>query len=142
MGQGSLSAWTETVLLTLAFLSVVALIVTNFNFMYDKDYQIGLGTNTTAEDDFINYQQTSAGAIEGGEADFESDAGITLKSSWGITKNAFKILGSFITGGFIEEAFSYTNLGESGQILGRILRIIYFLSLIFAVLYILFKVIA
>jgi len=141
MGQGSLSAWTEAVLLLVAFLGVVAVVVLNFNGIYDQDYQIGLGTNSTA-DRFVDYQGTSADAIQGGEADFDSASGITLKSSWAMSKNVFGIVADFVTGGFIEEATSNLGLGESGVIWAKYLRILYFISLIFAILYILFKVTA
>ena len=141
MGEGSLSGWSEGILLVIAFLTVFGIIVTNFNGMYDKDNQIGFGTNTTA-DDFIEYSDGADNKVRGGEADFDSNSGMTLKESWGITKGVYKIVMSFVTGGFIEEVFYYTNLGESGQSFALILRILWTLSLIFAILYILFKVVA
>ncbi len=141
MGEGSLSGWTEGILLSLAFVLVLGLVVTNFNGLYNQDNQIGLGTNTTA-DALINYQNTAGDKILGGEADFESGAGITLSSSWGITKEVLNIVGSFLTGGWIEQVFEMTNLGEPGQIWAKYLRVLWVLSLIFAILYILFKVVA
>jgi len=141
MGEGSLSGWTEGILLSIAFVLVMGLVVTNFNGMYGEDHQIGLGTNTTANS-FINYQDTAGDQISGGEADFDSASGITLKSSWGITKGVFGIVGEFITGGWIEDVFTMINLGEAGQIWANYLRVLWILSLIFAVLYILFKVVA
>lgn len=142
MGQGSLSAWTESILFIIAFIAITAVIVVNFNYLYDKDYQIGLGANTTVGDKFINYQETASGAIEGGEADFTSLNGLTLKSSWEMSKTVFSIVGGFITGGFIEDSFRTMGLGESGLILAKWLRVLFFISLVFAILYILFKVIA
>lgn len=141
MGEGSLSGWSEGILLSLAFVIVLGLIVTNFNGLYEKDHQIGLGTNTTANQ-FVDYQGTASEQIRGGEADFDSLSGITLKSSWGITKEVFNIVGSFITGGWIEQIFEYSNAGEAGQTLAKYFRVLWFLSLIFAILYILFKVTA
>lgn len=141
MGEGSLSGWTEGILLSIAFVLVLGVVVTNLNGMYDEDHQVGLGTNTTAES-FINYQDTAGGQIIGGEADFDSGSGITLKSSWGVTKEVFNIVGSFLTGGWIEQVFEMMNLGEAGQIWAKYLRILWVLSLIFAILYILFKVVA
>jgi len=141
MGEGSLSGWSEGILLSLAFVLVLGLVVTNFNGMYEEDYQLGLGTNTTANN-FIDYQDTASQQISGGEADFDSVSGITLKSSWGMTKEVFNIVASFITGGWIEQIFDFTNAGEGGQILAKFLRVLWFLSLVFAILYILFKVTA
>jgi hypothetical protein len=141
MGEGSLSGWSEGILLSIAFVVVLGIVVVNFNGMYGKDHQIGLGTNTTA-DEFIEYQDTASEQIQGGEADFNSLSGITLKSSWGTTKEVFKIVASFITGGWIEQIFEYANAGEAGQVFAKYLRILWFLSLVFAILYILFKVTA
>lgn len=139
MGEGSLSGWTEGILLSIAFVIVLGLVVTNFNGLYDENNQIGLGTNTTAES-FTNYQDTAGDNILGGEADFDSASGITLRSSWGITKEVFNIVGSFLTGGWIEQVFEMMSLGEAGQVWAKYLRILWVLSLIFAILYILFKV--
>ena len=141
MGAGSLSGWAEGILFSLAFVLILTLVIVNFNGMYDQDNQIGLGTNTTAEA-FVNYQDTAGDQILGGEADFNSASGITLKSSWGVTKEVFNIVASFITGGWIEQVFYMMNLGEAGQIWAKYLRIIWILSLIFSILYILFKVVA
>jgi len=143
MGEGSLSGWTEGVLMSIAFILIVGLVITNFNGMYDQDNQIGLGTNTTAQtEDFITYADDAGNEVAGGSADFDSASGITLKSSWGITVEAFKITATFITGGWIEDVFNMINLGEAGQIWAKYLRVIWILSLIFAILYILFKVVA
>jgi len=141
MGEGSLSGWAEGALLSIAFVLVLGLVIANLNGIYDKDNQIGLGVNTTA-DDFIDYSNDAANKISGGSADFNSASGITLKDSWGITKQAFKITGSFITGGWVEDVFYMMNMGEAGQIWAKYIRVLWILSLIFAILYILFKVVA
>lgn len=140
MGEGTITNWTEGILLSIAVVLIMALIVGGFNGMYGKNNQIGLGTNSTTND-FVEYQNTADGLIKGGEADFNSNDGITLRSSWGITKQVYNIVGSFITGGWIEQVFNYMSLGEAGQIFAKYLRIIWFISLVFAILYILFKVI-
>ena len=139
MGEGVISGWTEGILFSIAFVLILTLVVTNFNGIYDQDNQIGLGTNSTANE-FINYQDTAGSQITGGEVDFESASGITLKSSWGVVKNIFSIVSNFLTGGWIEDIFTMTNLGEAGQIWAKYLRIVYVISLILAILYILFKV--
>ena len=139
MGEGVISGWTEGILFSLAFVLILSLVITNFNGLYGEDNQIGLGTNTTASA-FINYQDTSGQQITGGEVDFDSSSGITLRSSWGVVKNIFSIVSNFLTGGWIEDIFAMTNLGEAGQIWAKYLRIIYVISLILAILYILFKV--
>lgn len=140
MAQGSLSGWTEGILLTIAFIAVLGIIVTNMNGLYNRNEQIGLGVNTTP-DDFINYQQNADAKIKGSEANFDSLNGITLRSSWELTQNAYSVITKFITGGFIQELFYRMGTGEAGNTYAKYLQIIWFLGLIFAILYILFKVI-
>jgi len=139
MANATLSGWFEGIMFTLGFISILAIVVAGFNSLYSKNYEIGLGANTS-ESEIINYQDSAGQKILGGEASFDSVSGLTLKSSWGIIKNAFSIVGNFLTGGFIEEAFGKINLGQSGAVWAKFLRIIFVLSLIFAILYILFKV--
>lgn len=141
MGQGSFSAWTEGILLSIAVVIIFGIIVAGFNNMYDKEYTVPIGDNNATRD-FVDYIDSGTSEIQGGEADTQSDAGITLKSSWGITKQIYSIVGSFLSGGWIENVFNLMNLGESGQVYAKYLRILYVLSLIFAILYILFKVVA
>jgi len=137
--MSNISGWTEGILLTLAFVTVLGVVVLSLNGMYDKNYSVGLQDNTT-ENLFIEYQDTASEQIKGGEVEFDASQGITLKSSYGLAKDAIGIVWSFITGGFIENAVGYWNLGASGLILAKSLRILWFLSLVFALLYALFKI--
>lgn len=139
--MGSISGWTEGVLLTLAFLTIFGIVVAGFNLMYDKNNSIGLSDESGAEQLFIEYQDTSQQQIKGGEVEFDAEQGITLKSSYGITKDVLSIMWSFISGGFIEQLAEAWNVGEAGLVFAKALRVIYFLSLVFALLYLLFKVI-
>jgi hypothetical protein len=132
----SLSAWTEGILLSVLFVAVFAGVIGEMNGLYHKDYQVGLGTNST-KDDFSSYQGTIQSQITSGEAEFSADQGLTLKSSWGILKTGVSIVWNFITGGWIEEVCSYMSLPTE---VGLYLRILYFLSVGFIVLWILFKV--
>jgi len=139
--MGNVSGWTEGIILTLAFLAVLGVVVAAFNIQYNKNYDIGLTDSSGAEQRFIEYQRTSEEQIQGGEVEFNAQEGITLKSSYGITKDAISIVWTFVSGGFIEKLASAWGIGESGMLLARAIRIIYFLSLVFALLYALFKVV-
>lgn len=138
--MSSVSGWSEGIILSLAFLTVFGFIVANMNAMYGKNYNIGLSDNST-EQLFINYQETAQSQIEGGEVEFDSQQGVTLKSSYGLAKDVIRISWTFLSGGWIETLASYWNVGESGLALARALRILYFISLVFALLYALFKVV-
>jgi len=138
--MGNISGWTEGILLTLAFVTILGLVIGGFNSKYDKDYSLGITDNTT-ESLFINYQDTASEQLKGGEVAFDAQQGISLKNSYGLATDAISIAWSFLSGGFIEKAAQMWNVGAAGLVLAKALRIIWFLSLVFALLYALFKVV-
>lgn len=138
--MGNVSGWTEAILLTLAFITVLGIVVAGFNLQYNKSYGVGLTDDTGTEQLFIQYQDTAQQQVQGGDVEFDADQGITLKSSYEITKDAIGIIWTFISGGFIEKLANMWGVGESGMVLAKAIRIIYFLSLVFALLYALFKI--
>lgn len=138
--MGNVSGWTEGILLTLAFIAVLGIVIAGFNLQYNKNYSLGITDPSGSEELFIEYQDTAEQQIQGGEVEFSAIEGITLKSSYGITKDAINIVWSFLSGGFIENLASKWNVGDAGMILARTIRIIWFLSLVFALLYALFKI--
>jgi len=137
--MGNVSSWTEGIILSLVFVSVLTLIIVGLNVQYGENYSIGLTDNKT-EQLFVNYQDTADAQIQGGEVAFDSVSGITLKNSYGLVTDAISIVWSFISGGWIEQVANMWGLGAAGMILARGVRILYFLSLVFALLYALFKV--
>lgn len=139
--MGNISGWTEGILLTLSFLAVLGVVIAAMNIQYNKNYDLGLTDNSGAEQLFITYQDNAQNQIEGGEVEFDATQGITLKSSYGITKDVIRIIWSFVSGGFIEQLANTWGVGESGMILAKTIRIIYFLSVVFALLYALFKIV-
>lgn len=138
--MGNISGWTEGIILTLLFVGVLTLIVGNFNLMYNQSYTLPISDNST-ESLFITYQDTAETQINTGEVQFDATQGVTLKSSYGMVKDATNIIWTFLSGGFIENVANMWNLSDSGILLARALRILWFLSLVFALLYALFKVV-
>jgi hypothetical protein len=132
----SLSGWTEGILLSVLIVMILGIVIQNMNGMYTENHQIGLGTNTT-KDAMVNYQGTLQSQIKGGEVEFSADQGLTLKSSWGILSSGINIVWDFLTGGWIETIVLYMKLPVE---VALIFRILYFLSIGFIVLWILFKV--
>ena len=137
---GNVSGWTEGILLTLAFVAVFGLIITSMNIQYGKSYNPNFNDDSDAEQLFITYQDTAREQIEGGEVAFDATRGITLKSSYGIMKDAINVVWGFLSGGFIERLAIAWNFGAAGLIIARALRIIWFLGIVFALLYALFKI--
>lgn len=138
--MGSVSGWTEGILLTLSFLAIFGIVIGAMNIQYNKHYSAGLTDSSGSEQLFIDYQSTAENQIQGGDVVFDADTGITLKNSYGLAKDAISISWGFISGGFIEKLANAWGVGESGLLIARFLRILYFLSLVFALLYALFKV--
>ena len=139
--MATISGWTEGIILSLVFLTVLSLIVVAMNYDYGKNNVLPFNDNSGSEALFIKYQDTAATQITGGEAVLDAQQGITLKSSWGLTKDVTSVVWSFISGGWIEQVIDAWGLGEAGSALAKGLRILYFLSLVFAILYGLFKVV-
>lgn len=132
----SLGGWTEGILLSILLVTILGIVIGGMNLKYGKDHQIGLGGNTT-ESAFIEYQDTLNREIGGGEAEFSASEGLTLKSSWGILKSAVNIIWGFITGSWIENIIIYMKLPIQ---VAYTFRVLYFLSIGFIILNILFKV--
>jgi hypothetical protein len=130
-----MSGWSEGILFSVLIVILFGGVVASFNGMYGKNNEIGLGTNTTTEQ-FKDYQGTIAEQTEGGEVQFVSD-GLTLKSSWNIIKSGISIIWNFFTGGWIETLVSYMKLPSE---VALIFRVLYFISIGFIILKILFKV--
>jgi len=137
--MGNVSSWTEGIILSLVFVSVLTLIIVGMNVQYGENYSLGLTDNTT-EQLFIDYQDTADQQIQGGEVEFDAISGITLKNSYGLVTDAISIVWAFITGGWINQIANMWGLGAAGMALARGLQVLYFLSLVFALLYALFKV--
>ncbi|MDI6738155.1 MAG: hypothetical protein QME12_06620 [Nanoarchaeota archaeon] len=135
------SGFIEGIILSLVFVAVFNIAIATMNHDYGKDFDAGFSDNSGAEQLFVKYQDTAQTQIQGGEAQFDATQGITVKSSWGLAKDAVTISWRFITGGWIENVAEKLNLGEAGTALAVGLRIIYFIGLLMALLYVLFKVI-
>ncbi len=134
----SFSGWKEGILLSLLFIGLFGAVISTMNEDYNKNYQIGLGEQTDGtQEDLKDYQQSASDEIKGGEAEFTTVEGLTLKSSWKVIKSLFSIIADFITGGFIEKIVNYMHLDPQVAI---IFRIMYLASVILSIIYILFKV--
>jgi len=132
----SLSGWVEGILLSLLVVILLGIFIGGGNSLYGTNHQIGLGGNTT-EQSFVDYQSSLENEVTQGEAEFTSDQGLTLKSSWSILKSLGGIIWDFLTGGWIESVVSYMKLPIE---VALIFRILYFISIGLIILYLLFKV--
>jgi len=133
----SISGWVEVIIFSILFIGIFGSVVSNMNIHYGRDFQLGLGSQVNGtKSALISYKQSASEEIEGGEAEFTTTQGLTLKSSWDITKSLGSVIWDFITGGFIETICSYMRLAPEVAIM---LRVLYFISVILAIVAILFK---
>lgn len=136
----SLTGWAETILFSLGFLAVFGIVIAAFNGLYGKTNVVPL-VDTATESAFTDYISNSTNSIDEGEVLFTQQDGIALKTSYSIIKGILNIVWNFISGGWIEQLASLLQLGEAALILARILRIIYFISVILILIYVIFKVV-
>lgn len=138
--MGSLTGWTEGILLTLAAVVVMGIIVGNFNDLYNQNNELPFVDNTT-QAKFVEFQGNSSQQILGGEVAFDASTGLTLKSSYSILKGLLSILWDFISGNFIPKIAEAWGVGDAGMTFAVVLQILYFLSIVGAVLFAAFKVV-
>ncbi len=133
----TLQGWTEGIIIAILFVMAFGIVIVGMNDLYEKEHEIaGLETGDllTATE---SYQKGVEEKYRGGEASFLAQVGLTLKTSWDIIFSTMNLVWSFITGGWIETITDYMKLPP---IVGLIFRMLYFLSIGFIVLKILFKV--
>jgi hypothetical protein len=138
--MASLSGWTEAGLGGVLVMLLLGIIMVNMNSLYNQNYDstFGIASNSTLQS-FQDYQGTLETGLEG-EAESNALYGINLLTSWSIIKTGIKIVIDFVTGQWVQNAVGLLNLGDSGVVLGIILRLLFVFSLGFIVLKILFKV--
>ena len=138
--MASLSIWAETAIFSLLFLAVFGVIVGSMNLSYSKNYNSGFGDSQNTTQLLVTYGNTSQQKISGGEVNFNSINGITLKTSWDLILDLLNIVWAFISGGFIYNIIMALQLGATGQLLAVALQTVFVISLISAILYTLFRV--
>lgn len=135
-----LSGWGEGIVFTLAFLGVLGLIIADFNSLYPNEEQnLNLSSRVSLEN-FVNYNQNASNKAKNGDVALNAVNGITLKSSYDIMIGFVNLIWDFLSGGWIFQLVETMQLGTSGLILSTALWILYFISLIWGIFYVIFKV--
>jgi len=134
----TLQGWSEGIIFTVLFILVFGIVVAGMNNLYTKEHTVvGLETDGI-EDALEGYQAGVEEKYRGGEASFLSQVGLTLKTSWDIIFSTMNLIWYFLTAGWIQTiATDYMKLPS---VVGFFLRMLYFLSVGFIVLKILFGV--
>jgi hypothetical protein len=137
----SLSGWTEVALLSVLLLIAIIAIVTSLNNQYEKNFDGSFGFATTNTlNDYKNYQETLKSSVKSGEADTNSQMGISLTSSWLMIKAGAEITWTFVTGGWIKNMIDLIGFGELSTNIIIVLQILFVLSVGFIIIKLLLKV--
>lgn len=142
--MGVISGWTEGILLVVAFVLVLSLGIAGLNSYYSTDYNTGLtsdNTMTNLRDTFTNYSKTSQADVQGGTILQGNILGINIVQSYKVLTGALNIVWTFISGAWISNLAVMVHLGEPAIIFASILQVVWFIGVIFALLYVFFKVI-
>lgn len=132
----SLTTWIFTIVLILLFVIIIQTqILTPMNTTYNKTYNTGL--DTSGLDKFTELKKSSHTTIQGAEATQTSD-GLTLKDAWTVGKGAYGTIVSFIDGSFITNLVAILDMPS---IIGTILTLLIWISLIMIIIYIFMKVV-
>lgn len=131
-----MGGWITGVLFAVLIVILLGMGFGAMNNQYNQTYELeGLATQETL-DRLVDYQDTVDSELKEGDAGFTDD-GLTLSSSWAILSSVRTIVWSFVTGGWILTLVYYMGLP---LIVGTIFRTLYFMSVVFIILKILFKI--
>lgn len=134
----TLQGWSEGIIFVLLFVIVFGVVVFEMNKLYSEDHDIaGLDTGGI-EDALEGYQEGMEEKYRTGEASVIEQGWIIIKSGWDIIFSTMRLIWFFVGGGWIETIC--TDYMKLPDVVAPILRIMYFLSVGFIVLRVLFKV--
>lgn len=134
----TLQGWSEGIIILVLFIIIFGVVIVGMNKLYDKEHAI-VGLETSGiESSLESYQKGIEEKYRGGEASFLAQVGLTLKTSWDIVFSTMTLIWTFLTGGWIETIT--TDYMKLPIAVGLFFRMLYFLSVGFIVLKILFKV--
>lgn len=129
--------WTEVILFSIAFVIILGAIVADMDdkFGQSHDASFGLTTNDTLSA-LVGTQSTLQTGVNEGQVT-NNNLGLSVSTSWNVIKSIGTITWNFITGGWIEKTVAMAQLPT---IVGVVLRVLYFISIGFIILKLLFKV--
>lgn len=137
----SLAGWLEVSGGLVIIMTLILIIFSEMNSIYDKnlDGSFGISTNSTRQK-LIDYQDTLKQNVKEGEAS-SSGLGISLTTIWAIISAGVSMMWEIVTGGWISSAIiTYFHAGEAGVILALVLRVMFVLSIGLIVIKLVLKV--
>lgn len=134
--------WIEVILFIVLFVSALAIIGSNMNGLYDEnyDYSFGLVTNDTKAE-IESYQETLVNSTSEGQASQTAFLPLVLTTVPHMLMTVNSIIINFISGGFINTLVDLMNLGDYGNIIIVIFKLMYFIAIMFILIKIITKVV-
>lgn len=132
----SFSGWMEAIVFSVLLVLMLGLVFAEMNTIHDEEYNLGLGTDSVITE-ITGLQEALQTKTDTGEVSFVTAVGMTLTSSWDIITSIMTVLWNFLTGSWVETIAGYMRLPP---MVGILFRALYFLSIGFVLLKILFKV--
>ena len=117
------------IVVTFLLVIMTGIVLTGFNDKMGTDHSLGL--DTSGLDDISGALGSAHNQTVEGEVT-QADDGLSLKSSWAISKGLFKVLWGFVSGSWINNVIGLLNLGEAGQYVALIFRILFSIESTFA----------
>ena len=136
----SMSGWAETAVFVTLFMLLIALLIVNLNVNLGEEFDSTFGNPdrlSNVQEKLIGYQDTLKTGVEEGEGT-SSASGLGWTKTWSIISAGATIMWSFLTGGFIEDII--VGLMDLPVIVGRLLRILFVLSIGFILLKLVLRV--
>ena len=134
----SISSWFEGIIFSIMIVASLVAIGVSWNSQYGTNYDLsnGLITNNT-QNDLSNYIDSIGTATSTDQATFTESQGLTFGGLWGMIKSGYNIIGSFITGSWIEKVSS---MAQFPAYVGLLLRLLFIFSLVIILIKLLTKV--
>lgn len=135
--NATLQRWTAVILVGILFVVVFNLsILVPMNEKYNKNASVGLDTSVLTE--FEEKQNEMAEKLKTGKVSWVEKGGLVIITAGGLVTTIATLLWNFISGAWINTIT--VNYLHFPNVVGIILQILYFFSIGFALLYLIFKV--
>ena len=132
----SFSGWMEAIIFSVLIVLMIGVVFNGLNEIHGNSYDLGLGTSSVITS-ITNLQSQLQTKTTTGKVSFLTVVGMTLSSSWDIIISIITVIWNFLTGSWVETITGYMRFPP---IVGLLFRAMYFISIGFVILKILFKV--
>ena len=125
----TLGSWIGAIVLSAAFMIMLGVAMTSMNTDYSATYDPTVGLGDRSQDVIDNFEELESTVdtnLQEGEVYFLESIGLSLSTSWVILKVTWSTIGSFLTGGWIEQAALMAHIPAA--FIG-VLRLLFFLAI-------------